>query len=107
MANVRKKHGVDFKTKVALSALREDGHGGGAVEPVWCPCEPDPCLEENRAGRCAIAVCPELGRTLWRVGGGRGAGGVAVCQDRRIDGGAGFFSEKVWCLSPAARLSLV
>lgn len=25
MANVRKKHSVDFKTKVALSALREDG----------------------------------------------------------------------------------
>ena len=24
MANVRKKHGVDFKAKVALSALRED-----------------------------------------------------------------------------------
>jgi transposase len=25
MANVRKRHGVDFKAKVALSALREDG----------------------------------------------------------------------------------
>ena len=55
----------------------------------------------------AIAVCPEYGRILWRVGGGRGAAGIAVCQDRRIDGGAGFFSEKVWCLSLAARLSLV
>jgi hypothetical protein len=27
MANVRKKHGVDFKGKVALSALREDTPG--------------------------------------------------------------------------------
>lgn len=25
MANVRKKHGIDFKTKVALAAVREDG----------------------------------------------------------------------------------
>jgi hypothetical protein len=25
MANVRKKHGVDFKAKIALSALLEDG----------------------------------------------------------------------------------
>jgi transposase len=25
MANVRKKHGVEFKTKVALSALRDEG----------------------------------------------------------------------------------
>jgi hypothetical protein len=65
------------------------------------------CLEENRAGRCAIAVCPECSRTLWRVGGGPGTAGFAVCQDRRIDGGAGFFSEKVWSLSLAARLSLV
>jgi hypothetical protein len=24
MANVRKKHGVEFKTKVALAAVRED-----------------------------------------------------------------------------------
>ena len=78
-----------------------------SFEPLWCPCEPDPCLEENRAGRCAIAVCPEHSRSLWRVGGGRGTTGVAVCQDRRIDGGAGFFSEKVWCLSLSARLSLV
>jgi hypothetical protein len=54
-----------------------------------------------------IAVCPEHGRNLWPGGGGRGATGVAVCQDRRIDGGAGFLSEKVWCLSLAARLSLV
>ena len=61
---------------------------------------------ENRAGRCAIAVCSERSRTLCRVGGGRGTTGVAVCQDRRIDGGAGFFSEKVG-VSLAARLSLV
>ena len=81
--------------------------GGGAFEPIWCPCEPDPCLEENRAGRCAIAVCSKRSRTLCRGCGGRGTTGVAVCQDRRIDGGAGFFSEKVWCLSLAARLSLV
>jgi putative transposase len=74
---------------------------------LTCSGEPDPCLEENRRRGCVIAICSEHGRTLWGVGGGRGTTGVAVCQDRRIDGGAGFFSEKVWCLSLAARLSLV
>ena len=64
-------------------------------------------LEENCVGWCAIAVCPEYRPNPLARGGGRGAAGIAVCQDRRIDGGAGFFSEKVWCLSLAARLSLV
>ena len=40
----------------------------------------------------------------WR--GGRGATGVVVRKDRPTDGGADF-SQKVWTMSPAARLSLV
>ena len=28
-------------------------------------------------------------------------------EDRPADGGAGFFSQKVWAMSPAARLALV
>jgi hypothetical protein len=39
MATVRKKYGVDFNAKVALSTLREDGT---VAVPSWCACQSGP-----------------------------------------------------------------
>ena len=107
MANVRKKHGVDFKAKVALSALREDGTVAELSSRYGVHASQIHAWKKTALDGVPSLFARSAAEASGPVGGGRGTAGVAVCQDRRIDGGAGFFSEKVWCLSLAARLSLV
>jgi transposase len=106
VANVRKKHGVDFKAKVALSALCEDGtvaelssrYGVHARQihawkkPHWTACHR--CSLGARPGFSGspAAVEAQLSLLYAKIGEFRWSG---IC------------SQKVWCLSPAVRLLLV
>src|SRR4051812_41766931 len=76
---------VDYTEEAQCGVQGESGagsdpggwHGCRAVEPVWCACQPDPCLEEDPAGRHGVAVCAGQGcGRPWR--GDRSAVGSAV-----------------------------
>ncbi len=56
MANVRKKHGADFKAKIALAAIREEGTVADAA-----PCA---SMSPNMKPRHDCAITPNLSRTL-------------------------------------------
>jgi predicted transposase YbfD/YdcC len=69
-------------------------HGSRVVEQVWGPCQPDPCVEEDAAGRdCGAVWTGQAIGEQRRCGGG--STGTFIREDRPADGGAGFFAEKV------------
>ena len=107
MANVRKKHGVDFKAKVALAAVREDSTVAELSSRYG--------VHASQIHAWKKTVVDGVG-SLFAKGKG-GAAEAATADDARLaklyekdgepTGGAGFFSQKVWSMTPVARLSLV
>jgi transposase len=83
VANVRKKHGVDFKAKVALSALCEDGTVA-ELSSRYGVHAPDSCLEETALDGVPSLFTRSAAWIFWLAGGGRGAALAAVRKDWRV-----------------------
>src|SRR5438034_11380638 len=105
MANIRKKHGAEFKAKVALAAIREDGTVAELSGKYG--------VHASQVHAWKKVVQDGVAALFARQGGGaaRGRGqdqaDRAACQDRPADDGTGFFSGKVWSMSPATRLAMI
>ena len=107
MAKTRKKHGPDFKAKVALAAVREEGTIAELSSRFGVHAESDPRVEEDIVGWHCVAVRARARQRQGRRGGDRGPTGAFVRENRPTDGGAGFFSQKVWAMNPPERRRLV
>ena len=104
MIKKRRRFTADFKKRVALEALREQD----TVQAIAARYEVHPnqvstwkrqAMEGPR--RDFLSTCIEARR------GARSEGPGIARQDRRVDGGAGFFSARVGALSRSARVGMV
>ena len=100
----RRRFTADFKKRVALEALPGGPNGAGDRRQARGSSEPGEHLEAAGHRR--------TGRDLRRRQnvspvGTRGDGPGPAREDRRADGGAGFFSARVPTLSRVERLELV
>src|SRR4051812_13221755 len=101
MKQSRQKHSAAFKAKVALAALKGGWRTG---QRVWCPSQPDPCLEEGAARRCGRRV-----RERQRPGGQdqRNPGRRTLPPDRSVEGRKRFFGPEARQGSRAERRAMI
>ena len=100
----RRQYTATFKKRVALEALRGDRTVQAIRSQARDPSEPGRRLEAsgNRRARGGLRGWQSVARLR-----ARGDGPGPAREDRRVDGGAGFFSARLATLSRAARLELV
>jgi putative transposase len=108
MANVRKKHGVDFKVKVALAAVREDSTVAELSSRYGVH------ASQIHAWKKTVIV-DGVGSLFSK--GKTGPSGAASADDARLAKlyetigdltvERDFFSQKVWCMNQVTRLALV
>ena len=101
MANVRKKHGIDFKAKVALVAVGEDDTAAKLLSPYGVHASPIHAWKWT--------VLDGVGSLFARGKTGASDGAAAdearlakLYEDRRTDRRAGFFLQKVWSAAAAS-----
>ena len=100
----RRQYTATFKKRVALEALRGDRTRAGDRSQARDPSEPGRRLEAPGNRRIGGGLRGRQSVARLRA---RGDGPGPAREDRRVDGGAGFFSARLATLSRAARLELV
>ena len=100
----RRQYTANFKKRVALEALRGDRTVQANRRQARSPSEPGGRLEAPGGRRVGggLRRRPSISRLR-----ARGNDPRPAREDRRADGGAGFFSARLATLSRAARLELV